>query len=255
MSRRFPYRLKAPDGFNELLENIQNLHFFIVQENGPTCFIIKEEGSGKKYKVTIGDVQTCSCHAKDICCHILFVMIKVLRVPQDNPLIWQLSLVDSEVQQILQGRFRRVVESHPPARRTVKTDDKSDDNKSSNEVARKPIEDDEPCPICQEDMKDDINATTWCKISCGNSMHIKCMIVWAEHRISLGENVTCPLCRADWGPNALRELKSIKTVNKKKKKNEGNYNMYNIMCNGCHINPIFNSLFKCLFCNVFYIYI
>lgn len=29
---------------------------------------------------------------KELCLHILFVMVKVLRVPPSNPLMWQLSL-------------------------------------------------------------------------------------------------------------------------------------------------------------------
>lgn len=237
MSRRYPYRLKPPDNFNEIIESLNSLHFFLVQENGPTCFIIKEESTGKKFKITIGDIQSCSCKSKDICSHILFVLIKILRVPQENPLLWQLSLVDSEVQQILQGRFRREIVKPKP-----KTSIKKD---KVNEIERKPIEEDEPCPICQEEMINDISSTTYCKVGCGNSMHIKCMIVWAEHRQSIGESVTCPLCRADWGVNALRDLKQIKQ-NKKKPNN-----VYNITCNACHINPIYSTIYRCLFCEVF----
>ncbi len=37
--------------------------------------------------------------------HLLFVLVKVLRVPSENPLIWQASLLDNEVEQILRGRY------------------------------------------------------------------------------------------------------------------------------------------------------
>ena len=48
------------------------------------------------------------------------------------------------------------------------------------------------------------NAYNFCldRFGCGNNIHIKCMMVWAEHnRKSSGDNnITCPLCREDFGP-------------------------------------------------------
>lgn len=100
---------------------------YLVQECGPTSFVIKEEdallahGDGdaaaaaaagsrrrleRKYKVTIGSVVACSCKARSTCpcIHQLFVLVKLLRIPAENPLIWQASLLDNEVEQILRGR-------------------------------------------------------------------------------------------------------------------------------------------------------
>lgn len=36
---------------------------------GPTSFILKEEGSKEKIKVSIGDVHMCSCKCNDLCIH------------------------------------------------------------------------------------------------------------------------------------------------------------------------------------------
>ena len=39
------------------------------------------------------------------------------------------------------------------------------------------------------------------RYGCGNSVHIKCMKIWAEHQKSSGETIIkCPLCRVDFGP-------------------------------------------------------
>ena len=35
--------------------------------------------------------------------HILFVMVKVLRISPENPLAWQKSLTDAEIEQVLNG--------------------------------------------------------------------------------------------------------------------------------------------------------
>jgi uncharacterized Zn finger protein len=52
------------------------------------------------YTVTISRSPHCSCpdHAKgNVCKHILFTMLRVLRLPQDNPIVWQKALLTKEV--------------------------------------------------------------------------------------------------------------------------------------------------------------
>ena len=40
------------------------------------------------------------------------------------------------------------------------------------------------------------------RFGCGNSVHIKCMKVWAEHQQKSSQEGTikCPMCREDFGP-------------------------------------------------------
>mmetsp|Transcript_31228 Transcript_31228/g.30873 ORF Transcript_31228/g.30873 Transcript_31228/m.30873 type:complete len:80 (+) Transcript_31228:224-463(+) len=52
------------------------------------------------------------------------------------------------------------------------------------------------CPICQEDMKE-MSELVYCKVGCGHNFHIKCMKIWAEHKVSQRDSITCPLCRTD----------------------------------------------------------
>ena len=52
------------------------------------------------YTVTICRQPRCSCpdHAKgNVCKHILFVMLRAIRLPADDPLVWQRALLTAEV--------------------------------------------------------------------------------------------------------------------------------------------------------------
>ena len=43
--------------------------------------------------------------------------------------------------------------------------------------------------------------------SCGKSVHVRCMKMWAEHQSSSGASfVRCPLCREDFGPIEVNTL-------------------------------------------------
>ncbi|CAM9571764.1 unnamed protein product [Ectocarpus sp. 8 AP-2014] len=80
----------------------------------------------------------------------------------------------------------------------------------------------EVCPVCQEEMdegggegEDDGKVVaaegggglTYCRDGCGNNMHARCMLMYAEHRRSSGDKPCCPLCRVDWGITAVRALR------------------------------------------------
>lgn len=253
----------------ELFENLSHQPMFLVQEYGPTSFLIKEGESGKKFKVLIGNPHTCNCKNQDLCFHIvrfvvfqasqflekllynhvdniciiflsftpkklllkMFVVLKILRVPQENPLAWQRALIDSEVTQILRGRF--VTKAKP---RQIE--------KQIEDVERRAIEEDEVCPICQEELNA-AQEITYCKKGCGNNIHLKCMRVWAEHRYSLREPVTCPLCRSEWGSLAIESLKK----EEKSYRRPSNVH-YGVSCDGCHTCPIYNMNYRCVFCQV-----
>lgn len=76
------------------------MQLFVVQRLGPTSFVVREDGSDVKRKVVVGSRMACSCcqlgvlgTVSELCVHILFVVVKVLRVPPSNALVWQLSLL------------------------------------------------------------------------------------------------------------------------------------------------------------------
>ncbi|KAG7401139.1 hypothetical protein PHYBOEH_002697 [Phytophthora boehmeriae] len=97
MNRLVPYRSKASEEVVARIEHTLTSTMYLVQTSGPTSYVIQEQNSEKKHRVLIGAMQSCSCGTADICTHILFVMLKVLRVPPTTPVVWQKSLIDSEV--------------------------------------------------------------------------------------------------------------------------------------------------------------
>jgi len=44
----------------------------------------------------------------------IYVLLKIFRIQSDNPLIWQISYNDSEVDKIISSRFTPVVQKVPP---------------------------------------------------------------------------------------------------------------------------------------------
>ena len=81
-----------------MLAAVASTTMYVMQQCGPTSFIVKEDTDGKQHHVTVGSLQQCTCHRRakepaELCVHILFVMVKVLKVQPENPLVWQLSLV------------------------------------------------------------------------------------------------------------------------------------------------------------------
>jgi hypothetical protein len=120
MSRCHEYINKPPNDWTADVERMRATPLFLMSTLGPTVFVIKQAEIERPFKVYIGDNQRCSCGGGEgrgaLCIHLMYVMIKVLRVPDNNPLSWQLSLVDSEVTNILAGRIGSSRRSGGPGR-------------------------------------------------------------------------------------------------------------------------------------------
>ncbi|CAM9220273.1 unnamed protein product, partial [Phaeothamnion confervicola] len=156
-----------------------------------------------------------------LCIHHLFCFVKVLRVPEDNPLAWQTSLLDSEIEVVLAGRLtagngrdsgggsgdggdgkHSFLRRDAKAKAAGRSGAGDSGTSSSSSVSRQPLSLGEVCSVCQEGMAgDDCGehaALTYCSGGCGGNLHARCMRMYAEHRRSGRQKVTCPLCRADW---------------------------------------------------------
>ena len=79
------------------------------------------------------------------------------------------------------------------------------------------LEPEEACCVCYEEMQEDSNLS-FCKFGCGRNLHTECMERWVKHKIQNAQEVSCPLCRKDWGKNALEELKNNTKMHKEMKK-------------------------------------
>eukprot|EP00761_Pharyngomonas_kirbyi_P010489 gb/GECH01010509.1/.p1 GENE.gb/GECH01010509.1/~~gb/GECH01010509.1/.p1 ORF type:complete len:628 (+),score=78.77 gb/GECH01010509.1/:1-1884(+) len=237
MERQIPWIRKPSENVKSLIDEANSARLFLLQENGPTSFTIKQEGHRKKYRVTIGNVQRCSCHSSlTLCIHILYVMIKVFRIPPQNPVVWQLSLIDREISEILNGRM--VI---------MQNRNKSVEKKKQMSVTRRPIDD--LCVICQEDMNPHRSYIVWCKTSCGNNFHEECMREWAKHRTSIGDSVSCPFCRVEWPLSEVSKLKRRRFRRKTSKSTTPNLNAHSgIDCDGCRQCPIIGTWYRCSIC-------
>jgi hypothetical protein len=284
--REVPYRNKATETDVALIELASQSRFFLLNELGPTVFILRapsndndnddEKTTHTTFKVKIGGSHKCSCFQKknassrkylskkikNLCVHVLFVLIKILKVPQTNPLVWQYGLNDREVTQVLQKRFANVNSRQQRLDKARAADSKE----TSLGVAQRPLEPgDCDCPVCQEEMVPSEVPLTFCEVGCGGSMHASCMQIWAQHRKQLNQNTTCPLCRSDWGSNVLPKLRKVietfvphsaaggssergqdaRRQTKKKNKKRTAY----VRCDVCHVHVAQHEhRYKCVYC-------
>ncbi|GMH52673.1 hypothetical protein TrST_g1459 [Triparma strigata] len=259
MSRSSPYMNKPPENWSTLVSSMRSTEMFLMSTVGPTVFVVKTSTSESLYKVYIGQNQRCSCGGGEgrgrLCEHLMYVMIKVLRVPEENPLSWQLSLVDTEVTNILAGNLggRDNRRTHAFLRRgsgerrlgSSEGERKVDkDGNSEPQRERQELVEDEVCPICQDDMTQEEleqNLLCFCKATCGSNFHTKCLRMYATHAKSEKKKVLCPMCRGEWGEIPEEANKKVK------KSTRYTPNMPTVKCKSCKITCR-GIFFRCAQC-------
>lgn len=207
-TRATSYISRPSERWQQLKDSLNTTTLFLMARNGPCVFSIGDE-SGRSYRSILGNPSMCSCNAlrangtHEPCIHILFCLVKVLRVRDDHPLQYQTSFVDSELDQLLNGTFSQDnrINSHKIVRETIESTESPD-----GFVSRHSIEEEElqSCPICQDDMAKD-QPLTWCRKGCGNNMHSKCMKTYTQYNIAKKNEPQCPYCRAPWLMEYLKQ--------------------------------------------------
>jgi E3 ubiquitin-protein ligase ZSWIM2 len=142
-------------------------------------FVVKEDGQQKTFTVLLGDShrldlfflcsfahqsRSCTCptfqREKELCVHILWIMLKKLRMSPGDPLVFQLSYVEREIQMILQGAVSITITeklTHIGAARSsrpvaeIKKAETPDPGGKHEREAR-PLDEDDVCPICQDEL-------------------------------------------------------------------------------------------------------
>ncbi len=156
--------------------------------------------TGNVYNVKIDSSPSCTCPDSFPCCkHILFVFLRVLKLPRQSPFIYQNSLLQSDLRHI----FTHSVTTNPSdvlAKQAVieAFKRKTEDGAEESEAERRRLPDWEPgaeCPICFEDLveakKDDMVACA----TCCKYIHTDCISAW---EVACKKPTTCPLCRQIW---------------------------------------------------------
>ena len=236
MSRAVPYVAKPTEALLQRFSEAADARIYVVQESGPTSFVLKSADSERKHRVSIGSVHSCSCGAREQpCVHTSFVLLRIFRLPAGDQWAWQGGLLDSELERIIEERARttaaRRQQQRMAAAPVATASGGGGGAPRPGEVAQREIDDanKEPCPICYEDISCEdqqagklewcrlgcltltltLNLTltlslflTRCRLGCGKSVHRACMTVWSDHQASIGKKLTCPLCRNDWAKGA-----------------------------------------------------
>ena len=210
---------------------------YFVQDNPSNAF--KCLGStGNVYTVTIGMVPSCDCpdhlRSQDHCKHLIFILMRVLKVASTDPVLWQKALLQRELGDLLlvgsvsaEGggggggaggdasthlaneavRKQYLQMQRPKKKQRSEGGNGEDDGASAAAAAeedeptttRRPVEDEDECPICFEELKGAAADTlAWCEAvpgqSCGKALHADCAIKWAKMRTP----PTCAFCRTPW---------------------------------------------------------
>lgn len=265
------------------VELLSQKHFYLMGKLGPTVFQIKDE-EDRIHKVTLGNPSKCTCLAReesgtgDSCIHIVYCVLKILKVAVTHPLAHQSSLTDSELDQILSGacteRSRRKNSSivrRGGVRQVRETEDNSQSTMSAMERAKEEDklipglatrhalseDEDNSCPICQDAMVPaEMHTLTWCRTGCGNNLHTHCMMKFSQHRQSNHKDTTCPLCRHPWDLDLLRkdlalcqmESERLKKDSRRKKSNSKRYQILPVHCSQCSC-LLRNTFYRCLDCS------
>eukprot|EP00850_Spirogloea_muscicola_P022059 SM000275S10315 [mRNA] locus=s275:6234:8436:+ [translate_table: standard] len=164
--------------------------------------------TGNVYTVTISRMPRCTCpdNARgNVCKHLLFVMLRVLKVPQDNPCIWQKALLADEVASLLLNNESSAELAGLRASTGVLEQIQALNGASTSAVSgaappsAAPRELEGDCPICYEPLANDSGQpkepVVSCKV-CGNNVHRDCFQHWKSSKTAAG--VTCIFCRAPW---------------------------------------------------------
>ena len=157
--------------------------------------------TGNVYNVTISRLVSCTCpdHLKgNICKHIIFVMVRVLKQPRHSNLIIQAALLSTELETIFanvpETNDRAVLANSAVLAAFGETADEGSKEAVEEKGKQKPITDEDDCPVCFEALKDSPpSQLDWCREGCGKSIHVQCWKMWK----SQGKN-TCVLCRCEW---------------------------------------------------------
>jgi hypothetical protein len=217
-----PWKSSMPQGMGDRLMRAFTNRLYLISRK-PSADPLQQSfnilgHSGNVYTVTVGRLLSCSCPDAGKghhCKHILFTLIRVLKLPRASPLIYQTALVASELQEILQpaamAATSDVLAPDLVRREYAKiTGDTSVDvdvaaANTTPKVVQKPYQGDE-CAICFEELQAK-ELLVWCQASCGKTLHGECMTRLIAHNQKNGMSVTpCPLCREPWVNTAAPPL-------------------------------------------------
>ena len=161
--------------------------------------------------------------------------------------VFQLGLIEREINDIIYSRPKQTQSKNVVSQ-------KNSESATGGCVQKRPISADDVCPICQEELLGSTKPLTYCRTSCGQSVHVKCMKIWADHQRSNGEeSVKCPLCREEFGPYKDLQKGMVSTSTRRCLAVESQNIHADTQCVNCGRDPITGRCFKCIVCSHYFL--
>jgi hypothetical protein len=145
--------------------------------------------TGSVYTISISNLPSCNCpdSAKGHhCCHILFVLLKILKVSQHEAVLYQRALLNAELREIYK-------EAPPNPSATISIPPYG--------VAPVQAQLSGDCPVCCEAFVSyESEPIVWCKGGCGSNIHKSCFEIYATHtqQPQFPDKAFCPVCEVEW---------------------------------------------------------
>ncbi|EGD79440.1 STE/STE11/MEKK2 protein kinase [Salpingoeca rosetta] len=163
---------------------------YLLYQDGPRCFTIRSDS--KRFKILLKPFRCSHCGEKK-CIHVLFVLLRVLKLDETHNLVTAPVATDHELDEVLdtfiQDRTRQRQERVDAARAGGDSDDTT--------ASHHPHDDeDQDCPICLLPLVEG-ECVSACS-ECHHALHVHCLTVWADNQRQDRVPVSCPLCRAAW---------------------------------------------------------
>ncbi|EFC36102.1 predicted protein [Naegleria gruberi] len=176
--------------------------------------------TGNVYDVVIGEEPSCNCPDAEngnLCKHVLFVLLKVLRIEESSYLIYQHALLPSEIEEIFKKAPANNSMANSQAIATYKH--------LKGEEERNPFITSN-CPICCDGFSqlDEQKEAGYCHC-CGVNVHADCLKAWK----GFNKEYPCPICKAskmgEGGGGVVASSSHHHSNNNQAKMNEGYLNL------------------------------
>ena len=192
--------------------------------------------------IHVYDEETCTYVHTYVCTFSVFCLYF-----HSSVVVFQLGLIEREINEIVYSKTKQALQK-------TTTFLKNDSDVGSGCVQKRPISADDVCPICQEDLLGSPKPLTYCRKSCGQSVHIKCMKIWADHQQTSGEEIVkCPLCREEFSTYKDLQKGMISSSARKNFAIEMQNRHTDTQCVNCGMEPITGRCYKCNVCSTYFL--
>ncbi|XP_058780689.1 uncharacterized protein LOC131654775 [Vicia villosa] len=163
----------------------------LLHRAGSTFFIFG--ATGNVYTVTLSSTPTCTCPDRTTPCkHIIFVLIRVLGVSQNDACVRRRNLRPCHLQRLLNmPTLPEAVAGFPLRQRFHQVFFEGGSKKGKSNVE---MEEGSTCPVCLEEMGKEEKLVA-CG-TCRNVIHEECLVRWKRSRGR--RSASCVICRARW---------------------------------------------------------